>query len=181
MISPDMRHARAELITYAIAPSAIGLVLAAESAKGICSILLGDAAKDLVAELRGRFPEARLQHAPPRVRKSAQAIAALIDTPGQNFSGTLDARGTAFQKTVWRALQRIPLGQTMTYAMLAQRIQAPKAVRAVASACAANPLAVVVPCHRVVRSTGALAGYRWGLKRKQALLAREGANVGTAS
>jgi len=159
---------------FAISPCALGQVLVAASERGICAILLGDAPGPLEDELRSRFPAARLELADTGFSDTVARVVALIDEPSGGFALPLDVRGTAFQQRVWEALRRIPSGSTTTYSELAKLLGSPKAVRAVASACAANPVAVAIPCHRVVRRDGALAGYRWGLERKKALLALEG-------
>ena len=158
---------------FSISPCALGLVLVAASERGVCAILLGDAPGLLEDELRSRFPAAQLEHAGAGFSDTVARVITLIDEPSGGFTLPLDVRGTAFQQRVWAALRRIPHGTTTTYSALANQLGMPKAVRAVASACAANPVAVAIPCHRVVRQDGALAGYRWGLERKKALLARE--------
>lgn len=162
-------------IKYTLAPCSLGLVLAAFSGKGICAILLGDQADDLTADLLHRFPAAECLLAPDELGNVIQQVVSLIEQPTTALDLPLDIRGTVFQRQVWQALQQIPLGETANYSDIAARIGSPRAVRAVASACAANPLALVVPCHRVLRRDGALSGYRWGLERKQALLDREAA------
>ena len=164
---------RGEAIGYAFGQSALGLVLVAGSGRGICAILLGDDAATLLADLRARFPAACVAAAEPGFADTVRRVVAAVDRPGQAHGLPLDIRGTAFQQRVWQALRAIPAGETMSYAQVAARLGCPESVRAVAGACAANKLAVVVPCHRVVASDGALTGYRWGLARKRALLARE--------
>ena len=158
---------------FAVSPCSLGQVLVAASDQGVCAILLGDAPGPLEDELRSRFPAAQLERADAGFSDTVALVVSLIDDPSAGFTLPLDVRGTAFQQRVWEALRRIPSGATTTYSELANLLGAPKAVRAVASACAANPVAVAIPCHRVVRRDGALAGYRWGLARKEALLARE--------
>ena len=148
-------------------------MLVAQSDRGICAILLGDEAQALENDLRQRFPNARLQRGDAAFATQVAQVVALVEAPGRGLALPLDVRGTAFQQRVWQALQAIPPGQTASYAEIAQRIGAPAAVRAVAQACAANALAVAVPCHRVVKSDGGLSGYRWGVERKRALLRRE--------
>lgn len=162
-----------ETIAFATAPCRLGHVLAAASAKGICAILLGDSPAPLEADLAARFPRARIEPAPPGFADTLAQVAALIDHPATGLHLPLDIRGTAFQRRVWEALQAIPPGATISYSDLAERVGAPRAVRAVASACAANRLAVAIPCHRALARDGALSGYRWGLERKQALLNAE--------
>ncbi len=164
-----------ELIGFAISTSgacALGLVLVAQAARGICAILLGESAAELAADLRARFPQAQISEDAQLADVLAQVVA-YVAHPGTGLGLPLDIRGTAFQRRVWEALQAIPIGQTRTYSELAVALDMPKAVRAVASACAANKIAVVVPCHRVIARDGWLAGYRWGVERKRALLEQE--------
>jgi O-6-methylguanine DNA methyltransferase len=162
-------------IHFAVGECALGSVLVARSERGVCAILLGDDPGALARELQDRFPRARLIGGDPGFEHLIARVIGYIDTPSRGLGLPLDVRGTAFQQRVWQALRDIPPGTTTTYAELAERIGQPKAVRAVGSACAANPLGVAVPCHRVVRTDGSLAGYRWGVERKRALLEREGA------
>jgi AraC family transcriptional regulator of adaptative response/methylated-DNA-[protein]-cysteine methyltransferase len=163
-------------ISYATAPCRLGTLLAAASPTGICAIALGDDPAALVSDLRGKFPRAQLAAAPDFAATLA-AIIAFIDTPGARLSLPLDIAGTAFQRRVWQALTKIPAGATASYTDIAAAIGAPKSARAVAAACAANPLAVAIPCHRAIRADGGLAGYRWGLARKRQLLDAESANA----
>lgn len=163
----------AEEIQFAVRDSALGLVLVARSAAGICAILLGDDRDALLVDLRRRFPRALITARDTELRALADRVARFVESPSARFDATLDVRGSDFQREVWRALRDIAPGSTATYSDVAARIGRPAAVRAVAQACAANPLAVVVPCHRVVRSDGKLAGYRWGVERKRELLSRE--------
>jgi AraC family transcriptional regulator of adaptative response/methylated-DNA-[protein]-cysteine methyltransferase len=165
----------AEPLHYALGASPLGRVLVAAGAGGIRSIALGDSDAALLAELHQRFPKATLTPDAVRLKPSMQRVLDFIAMPAAGLALPLDVRGTAFQLRVWTALQRIPAGQTVSYAALAATLDAPTATRAVAGACAANPLALAVPCHRVVARDGTLAGYRWGLERKRALLAREAA------
>ena len=160
-------------IHYAVGHSSLGCVLVAASPAGICAISLGDGPEALVEELHARFPQARLMGGDPAFESMLARVIERVEDPASAAALPLDIRGTAFQQRVWQALQAIPPGSTLSYTELARRIGAPGAVRAVASACAANLLAVIVPCHRVVRNDGALAGYRWGIERKRALLDRE--------
>jgi AraC family transcriptional regulator of adaptative response/methylated-DNA-[protein]-cysteine methyltransferase len=139
----------------------------------VCAILLGDDPQALACDLQDRFPAARLIGADAGFERLVARVVGFVEAPRLGLDLPLDVRGTAFQQRVWQALRQVPAGQTLSYTELAARIGAPKAVRAVASACAANPLAVAIPCHRVVRADGGLAGYRWGVERKQALLTRE--------
>ena len=162
-----------ETIGYAFGHATLGRVLVAEAGRGLCAILLGDTEAELAAELRARFPAAILAAAAPAFQAMVVRVVAAVDRPGEAHGLPLDIRGTAFQRRVWEVLGAIPAGRTMSYREVAARLGAPSAARAVAAACAANALAVAVPCHRVVASDGGLAGYRWGVARKRALLARE--------
>jgi AraC family transcriptional regulator, regulatory protein of adaptative response / methylated-DNA-[protein]-cysteine methyltransferase len=162
-------------IKYLLGRCSLGVILVASSDKGVCAILLGDESAPLLESLRERFPAAQLIEAPGSLARTVEKVAELVESPGIRLDVALDARGTDFQQRVWRALREIPVGATATYTDIASRIGSPKSVRAVAQACAANPIAVAIPCHRVVRSDGALSGYRWGVERKRTLLAREGA------
>ncbi|WP_342149398.1 bifunctional DNA-binding transcriptional regulator/O6-methylguanine-DNA methyltransferase Ada [Methylorubrum sp. SB2] len=161
-------------IRFAVAPCALGRVLVAASERGVCAILLGDDSEGLTRELRQRFPGADLSPGDEAFAGWVAQVVGLIEAPGRGLDLPLDIGGTAFQQRVWAALRAIPLGTTATYADIARAIGAPTAMRAVAMACGANRLAVAIPCHRVVRSDGALSGYRWGVARKRALLTREG-------
>jgi len=160
-------------IRFASGPCALGCVLVARSARGLCAILLGDEPAALASELAERFPAARLLADDTELAQQLAAVVRFVDAPQSGLDLPLDIRGTAFQQRVWQALRAIPPGRTVSYSEIAARLGMPKAVRAVAGACAANALAVAIPCHRVVRSDGGLAGYRWGIARKRALLARE--------
>ncbi|WP_266181810.1 methylated-DNA--[protein]-cysteine S-methyltransferase [Dyella humicola] len=140
---------------------------------GICAILLGDSRADVLGDLQQRFPDAAMIEGDHQAMRLLHKVVALAESPKTTVELPLDMRGTAFQQRVWQALRNIPAGSTTTYADLARRIGAPRAARAVAQACAANHLAIVIPCHRVVRSDGALSGYRWGVERKRILLQRE--------
>lgn len=162
-------------IRFALAECALGAVLVAASERGVCAILLGDEPDALARDLRARFPGAALIDGDAAFAGWVAQVVALVEAPGHGLDLPLDIGGTAFQQRVWTALRAIPPGRTATYAEIARAIGAPAAVRAVALACGANRLAVAIPCHRVVRSDGALSGYRWGVARKRALLAREGA------
>lgn len=162
-----------ECIGYAVAPCELGWMLVARTQKGICSIALADDADTLEAELRERFPRATCLRQDAELRRELAAVAELVRTPAKGLYLPLDIRGTAFQRRVWDALRRIPCGEVVSYDMLASQLGLPKGARAVARACAANPLALAVPCHRVVGKDGALRGYRWGLNRKKQLLRKE--------
>jgi len=160
-------------IRFAVGQCSLGSILVAASARGVCAILLGDDPEVLVHELEERFPKARLIGGERGFEKLVARVVGFVEAPGLGLDLPLDVRGTAFQRRVWRALRAVPPGMTVTYREIATRVGAPKAVRAVAQACAANSLAVAIPCHRVVRTDGALSGYRWGVTRKRALLDRE--------
>jgi len=160
-------------IRFATAACALGRVLVAASDIGVCAILIGDNDKPLLRQLAQRFPQAHLSGGAPGFNRLLAKVVAHVESPGASLDLPLDVRGTAFQHRVWAALKDIPPGTTASYTDIAKRIGRPKAVRAVAAACAANPLAVAIPCHRVVRSDGALSGYRWGVARKRALLDKE--------
>jgi AraC family transcriptional regulator of adaptative response/methylated-DNA-[protein]-cysteine methyltransferase len=166
-------HTSREDIRFAVGQTTLGTVLVASSTKGIAAILIGDDPDALTRELQDRLPDAHLVHASRDCESLVAPIVGLVDTPGSSMALPLDVRGTAFQRRVWQALRKIPVGKKVTYAEVARRIGLPKAVRAVAGACAANNLAVAIPCHRVVRTDGSLSGYAWGVERKRLLLERE--------
>jgi AraC family transcriptional regulator, regulatory protein of adaptative response / methylated-DNA-[protein]-cysteine methyltransferase len=162
-------------IHFAVGECSLGSILVARSERGVCAILLGDDPDALARELQDRFPRATLIGGDAAFEDVVAKVVGLIEAPRLGFDLPLDVRGTAFQQRVWRALREIPAGSTASYREVAERIGSPGAVRAVAHACAVNPLAVAIPCHRVVRSDGGLAGYHWGVERKRALLQREAA------
>ena len=164
-----------EEIRFAVGQCSLGAILVAATAKGVCAILMDDDPEALLHDLQDRFPKAKLVGGDAQFEQWMARVVGLIETPAQGADLPLDVRGTAFQQRVWEALRAIPPGSTASYAEIAARIGAPKAVRAVAQACAANALAVAIPCHRVVKSDGALSGYRWGVARKRELLDREAA------
>ena len=164
---------KGETVRYAIARSSIGHVLVASTARGICAVTLGDNAETLSRGLAGEFPGARVERADESLTSSLKAVVDSIDGRAPDPRLPLDVRATAFQQRVWKELQRIPRGQTRTYGEVAERIGRPTATRAVARACASNPVALIVPCHRVVRADGSASGYRWGAERKKQILARE--------
>ena len=143
------------------------------ASKGVCAILLGDDPDGLVRDLQDRFPNANLIGGDRGFEGLVAKVVGFVEAPGIGLDLPLDVRGTAFQQRVWQALREIPAGKTASYTEVARRIGKPKAVRAVARACAANKIAVAIPCHRVVTNDGALSGYRWGVERKRALLERE--------
>jgi AraC family transcriptional regulator, regulatory protein of adaptative response / methylated-DNA-[protein]-cysteine methyltransferase len=160
-------------IHYGLYKSSLGLVLIASSAHGVRAILIDDSAAALERDLGRRFADVELVRDDARLRDTFARVAAFIATPSLGLDLPLDAQGTDFQQQVWRALRQIPAGATASYADVARRIARPKSFRAVAQACGANPIALAIPCHRVVRGDGGLSGYRWGVARKRALLARE--------
>jgi AraC family transcriptional regulator of adaptative response/methylated-DNA-[protein]-cysteine methyltransferase len=162
-----------ETIRFALGECSLGAVLVAATARGLCAIELGDNPDALLAGFQERFSRADLMGGDPAFDAWVAQIVGFLDDPATGLGLPLDIRGTAFQRRVWEALRRIPAGETVTYAQLADRLGAPSAVRAVAGACAANRLAVAIPCHRVVRTGGGMAGYRWGIVRKRRLLERE--------
>ena len=166
-----------EEIRFALGQTSLGAILVASSKKGVASILLGNDPDALLRQLQDRFPKAKLIGADKDYEGLVARVVGFIEAPQIGLDLPLDVRGTAFQRRVWQALQEIPVGQTVSYTEIAQRIGSPKAVRAVAGACAANNLAVAIPCHRVVRNDGALSGYAWGVERKKVLLDREGART----
>lgn len=162
-----------EEIRFAVGETSMGAILVATSKKGVAAILLGDDPHELVRNLQDRFPKASLIGADRDYEALVARVVGLVEKPGIGLNLPLDVRGTAFQRRVWQALQQIPASETVSYSEIARRIGSPKAVRAVAGACAANNLAVVIPCHRVVRNDGSLSGYAWGVERKRVLLGRE--------
>jgi AraC family transcriptional regulator, regulatory protein of adaptative response / methylated-DNA-[protein]-cysteine methyltransferase len=160
-------------IRFAIGECSLGSILVAASERGVCAILMGDEPDALARDLQDRFPRANLIGGDAEFEHRVAKVVGFVEAPGLGLDLPLDVQGTAFQQRVWQALREIPAGATASYADVAKRIGAPKSVRAVAQACAANALAVAIPCHRVVRNDGGLSGYRWGVERKRALLARE--------
>jgi len=164
-------------IRFAVGECSLGSILVAATERGICAVFLGDDPEALVHELERRFPRAELIGADSSFEQLVAKVVGLVEKPRMGANLPLDIRGTAFQQRVWQALRSIPAGKTASYAEIASAINAPTAVRAVAGACAANALAVAIPCHRVVRADGHLSGYRWGVDRKRALLAREACHL----
>lgn len=160
------------VLRYATAKCTLGRVIVCATDRGVCLIAFADADKELIAEARARFPDAEMRKAEADFTETVAAVVAMADG-GPAADLPLDVRGTAFQRKVWEELRAVPPGSTITYAELAKRIGKPKAVRAVGTACGANPVSLLVPCHRAVGTDGKLHGYRWGLKRKRQLLARE--------
>jgi len=167
--------APATAIRFALSECSLGAILVAASAKGICAILMGDDPGALLRELQDRFPRAAFMPGDAAFETWVAKVVAFVDAPRTGLDLPLDIRGTAFQQRVWQALCEIPPGSTASYTEIAKKIGAPKAVRAVAQACAANAIAVAIPCHRVVRNDGCISGYRWGVERKRSLLKREAA------
>ena len=162
-----------EQIKFAIAECSLGPILVASTEQGICAILIDDDPEFLVKDLQDRFPKAELIGAEPEYEQVVSRVIGMVEQPSLGLDLPLDVRGTAFQQRVWQVLRAIPAGKRVTYAELAELAQVPRGARAVASACAANALAVAIPCHRVVRNDGSLSGYRWGVDRKAELLNRE--------
>jgi AraC family transcriptional regulator of adaptative response/methylated-DNA-[protein]-cysteine methyltransferase len=160
-------------IRHAIGTCSLGAILIAASNKGVCAIMLGDTSGPLLDALQDQFARARIVRGDKDFEALVAKVIAFVETPDESLDLPLDIQGTAFQHRVWKALQRIPAGTTASYAAIAEAVGAPKSARAVARACAANRLAVAIPCHRVVRGDGSLSGYRWGVERKRALLAKE--------
>ena len=166
-----------EKLYFAVDNTSLGAVLVASSLKGVVCIILGDEPAQLIQNVQDRFPEASMINAGADYKSIIARVIAMVETPGIDLDLPMDIRGTAFQQQVWQALRAIPPGQTMSYADVARHIDQPTSARAVAGACAANGIAVAIPCHRVVRQDGALSGYRWGIERKRILLAREADNM----
>jgi AraC family transcriptional regulator of adaptative response/methylated-DNA-[protein]-cysteine methyltransferase len=161
------------VIRFALGQCSLGAILVAATERGVCAISLGDEPDALLRELQDRFPKAELIGGDRDFERLVAKVVGLVEQPTKAAALPLDIRGTAFQQRVWKALARIPAGKTLSYSELAKRVGMPSAVRAVASACGANTLAVAIPCHRVLRNDGAISGYRWGVARKRALLDRE--------
>jgi AraC family transcriptional regulator, regulatory protein of adaptative response / methylated-DNA-[protein]-cysteine methyltransferase len=161
------------IIRFAVGECSLGSILVAASEKGVCAILLGDDPNSLARDLQDRFPKAIIIGGDQHFEKLIAKVVGFVEAPKLGFDLPLDVRGTAFQQRVWQALREIPVGSTASYSQIAKRIGRPKAVRAVAQACASNAIAVAIPCHRVLRTDGDLSGYRWGVERKAKLLKRE--------
>ena len=162
-------------IRFAIGECSLGSILVAASDRGVCAILIGDDPDALARDLQDRFPRAHLIGGDAKFEQLVAKVVGFVEAPALGLDLPLDVRGTAFQQRVWQALREIPVGRTVSYSQIANRIGAPKAVRAVGAAVGANPLAVAIPCHRVIRNDGSLCGYRWGVERKRALIEREAA------
>ena len=182
---PDQRDAAkgkhrakaGEKIQFAIDDSSLGSVLVAQSDQGLCAVLLGNNPYELKRDLQDRFPNATVTEEDSKCEKQLSEVIKFVEDPSCNLDVILDLRGTDFQQRVWKTLFEIPTGATASYSDIAKKMGLPKAVRAVAKACAANALAVIIPCHRVLRSDGTLSGYRWGVERKKILLQREKAGL----
>jgi AraC family transcriptional regulator of adaptative response/methylated-DNA-[protein]-cysteine methyltransferase len=166
-------HGARNRIHFAVGGCSLGSVLVAASERGVCAIMLGDDPEELVIDLQRRFRNAELIGGDTGFERLVAVVVGFVEEPCKGFDLPLDIRGTAFQQRVWKALREVPPGETASYAEIARRIGSPAATRAVAGACAANPIAVAIPCHRVVRTDGGLSGYRWGVERKRELLRRE--------
>lgn len=162
-----------DTIEYTIGNSMLGQILVARGARGVCAILMGSDTESLKQELAESFPGSRFAPNDIKLRKDLAHVLRFVMNPSEGLDLLLDMRGTAFQRRVWNALRAVPAGTTVSYTELARRVGDAKLARAVASACAANALALAVPCHRVVRSDGTLSGYRWGVERKRALIDKE--------
>ena len=164
-------------IHFAVGQCSLGAILVAQSARGVCAILLGDDPGTLVEQIQDLFPNATLVGGDRAFEQTVATVVGFVEQPALGLDLPLDIQGTAFQQRVWRALRRVPAGRVLSYAELAARVGVPNGARAVARACASNTLAVAIPCHRVVRTGGAVSGYRWGIARKQALIDRERAQA----
>lgn len=165
--------AAADVLFYTVAESELGTVLVARSAKGVCAILLDDSAEALTADLAHRFPQSMLVASEAPMQEEIETVLRYIATPSVGLHLTLDMRGTPFQRRVWEKLQAIPVGHTISYRELAKWVSPRANPRAVANACAANSIALAIPCHRAIRRNGSLAGYRWGIERKRDLIRKE--------
>lgn len=163
----------APALEFTIGTSSLGLVLVARNSRGLCAVLFGDDARALQKDLTDRFPDGLFRQGGQALDDLATDVIALVDSPDHRIDIPLDPAGTPFQRLVWEAMREIPVGGCASYTEIARRIGRPRSVRAVAQACGANPLAVLIPCHRVVRSDGGLSGYRWGVERKRRLLEME--------
>jgi AraC family transcriptional regulator of adaptative response/methylated-DNA-[protein]-cysteine methyltransferase len=173
--NPDRRSRIDSWIRFAIGKASLGSVLVAASAKGVCAILMGDDPDALRRDLRDRFPDVQPVTDEAGLEDMVGKVVDFIEAPGTALDLKLDMRGTEFERRVWQALGEIPVGSTATYGEIARRLGAPATAQDVAAACAANALAVAIPCHRVVKADGSVSGYRWGVRRKRALLSREAA------
>jgi AraC family transcriptional regulator, regulatory protein of adaptative response / methylated-DNA-[protein]-cysteine methyltransferase len=170
---PTSTAGPADILSYATSQCALGEVLVARSSKGVCAVLIGDTVKELEADLAMRFPKSGLLANEFAVRDDLAKVVRFMQKPTDGLDLTLDMRGTPFQRQVWEELREVSVGSTVSYRELAKKVGPLASPRAVAGACAANPIALAIPCHRVVRSDGELAGYRWGLERKRKLIQKE--------
>lgn len=161
------------IIEYAITETAFATILLARSEQGVCALLLGETQDELYADLQQRLPQAQLIKNYAALAPLLATVTDFLTTPLTPLNFQLDIQGSDFQKSVWAVLRSIPVGSTLSYTDVAELLHKPTAVRAVANACAANPLALIIPCHRIVRTDGGISGYRWGVERKRALLAQE--------
>ena len=168
------RGGAGETIRFAVGECSLGSILVAATARGVCAILLGDDPAALVHDLEDRFPRAEVVGGDGEFESLVAQVVGFVEAPASGLDLPLDVRGTVFQRRIWQALRDIPAGATASYRAIADRVGSPTVVRAVARACASNPLAIAIPCHRVIRNDGTLGGYRWGVERKRVLLAREG-------
>jgi AraC family transcriptional regulator of adaptative response/methylated-DNA-[protein]-cysteine methyltransferase len=174
MAPTNIRKASADTsIRFAVDECSLGSILVAATKKGVCAISLGDDPETLVHELQDHFPRAIFIGGDAKFKKIVAQVVGFVESPSTELDLPLDIRGTVFQIRVWQALRKIPLGSTVSYTKIARQIGSPKAVRAVASACASNTIAIAIPCHRVIRSDGNLSGYRWGVDRQRTLIERE--------
>jgi AraC family transcriptional regulator of adaptative response/methylated-DNA-[protein]-cysteine methyltransferase len=164
-----------DVISCGVRPTSLGWALISASNKGVCAIFFGDEPEPLFDELRARWPKAAYVRGDADFARLADDVAAYIENPAARVPFPLDIRGTDFQRRVWSAMREVPAGATASYSDIARRVGAPRAMRAVGTACGANPIAVVIPCHRILRADGDMSGYRWCVKRKRALLEREAA------
>lgn len=160
-------------LSFALGRCFLGTVLIAKSDKGLSAVFLGNTPDQLIKELYQQFPDMTINSDNKGMTRLLSDVIKFIEKPDQQSNFRLDVQGTDFQKQIWQELRQIPPGTTISYSQLAEQLGSPKAARAVANACAANKLAVLIPCHRVVRADGSLSGYRWGVDRKQKLLAKE--------
>ncbi len=160
-------------IRFTVAQSSLGSILVAMSDKGVCAIMMGDDPNKLMRKILDKFPRAALTGVDPDLEQLAAKVVAFVENPRIGLDLPLDVEGTAFQRRVWQAIMKIPVGQTATYTEIAEHIGSPTSVRVVAQACGANPVALAIPCHRIIRKDGDLAGYGWGAERKRKLLERE--------
>jgi AraC family transcriptional regulator of adaptative response/methylated-DNA-[protein]-cysteine methyltransferase len=164
-------------VRFAVGECSLGSILVAASEAGVCSVSLGDDPRTLVEDFQKRFANARLVGGDAAFESWVGAVVAFVEHPARGLDLPLDVQGTAFQQRIWNKLREIPFGRTRTYAQIARDLGVPQSSRAVARACAANPLAVAIPCHRVIRTDGSLSGFRWGVERKARLLAAEGQSI----